>query len=131
MPPGKKAATEVDDFMLALEHPQKAEIEALRKIIRSVDTSITEGIKWNAPSYRTKEWFATMNLRSKTGMQVILHLGAKVKEKGWKGFKLDDPAGLATWPGKDRVMITFADLKAIKARKADFVAILEQWIAHV
>ena len=28
-------------------------------------------------------------------------------------------------------MITFADLKAIKANKGAFVSILEQWIAHV
>jgi len=131
MPPAKKSANEVDDFMQALAHPQKAEIEALRTIIKGADKSISEGIKWNAPSYRTVEWFATMNLRSKTGMQVILHLGAKVKEKGWKGFTLDDPAGLATWLGKDRAMVTFADLKAIKAHKGAFVAILKQWIAHV
>ena len=77
-----KAASEVDEFMQALDHPRKAEIEALRTIIRGADKSITEGNKWNAPSYRTVEWFATMNLRSKTGMQVILHLGAKGKEKG-------------------------------------------------
>ena len=131
MPPAKPNANAVDEFMKTLDHPRKPMIEALRTILRGADPSISEGIKWNAPSYRTVEWFATMNLRSKVGMQVILHLGAKAKEKGWKGFALADPAGLVTWLGKDRGIVTFADLKAIQAHRTAFVAIIRQWIRHV
>lgn len=39
----------VDAFMAALVHPHKAEIEALRKLMLSVDPSVREGVKWNAP----------------------------------------------------------------------------------
>jgi len=131
MAPTKKATDEVDAFLQALDHPRKAEIEALRVILRGADPSIAEGIKWNAPSYRTVEWFATVNLRSKTGVQVILHLGAKAKERGWKGLALEDPAGLLTWLGKDRASVTFADRKAITAQKAAFASIVRQWIRHV
>ncbi len=133
MPAARKPATaaEVDAFMRALSHPRKAEIESVRRLLLAAHPSIEEGIKWNAPSFRTTEWFATVNLRAKNGVQVILHLGAKVKPKGWSGMTIADPAGLLDWLGKDRASVTFADAKSIAARKKDFTAIVRQWIAHV
>ena len=50
----------VDDFMRALKHPLKKEIEAVRRIILSVSPDIQKGIKWNAPSFRTTDYFATL-----------------------------------------------------------------------
>lgn len=41
----------VAQYMEALEHPMKAEIEALRAIIKGANPLISERIKWNAPSY--------------------------------------------------------------------------------
>lgn len=67
----------VDQFMAALDHPCKAEIEALRAALRAVDPAIAEGIKWNAPSWRTSEYFATTHLHAKTGFGLILHLGPR------------------------------------------------------
>ena len=122
---------EVDTFMQQLDHPMKPEIEAIRAIIRGADPSIAEGIKWNAPSFRTSEWFATVHLRAKAGVQVILHLGAKAKAKGWKGIELEDPAGLLEWLGKDRASVKFADMKAIRAGKKAFESIIRRWITHV
>jgi len=49
----KKRET-VDEYMAALDHPFKAEVEALRAIIKGVNPNITEQVKWNAPSYRYK-----------------------------------------------------------------------------
>jgi hypothetical protein len=72
-------AQAVDRFMAALEHPHKPEIEALRQAICAVDPSIAEGVKWNAPSWRTTDYFATTHLRAKTGFGLILHLGAKAR----------------------------------------------------
>ena len=45
--------------MLQLEHPHKPAIELLRRLVLGVDPSVREGIKWNAPSFRTGEYFAT------------------------------------------------------------------------
>ncbi|MEQ1612074.1 MAG: hypothetical protein ABL904_04925 [Hyphomicrobiaceae bacterium] len=50
---------------------------ALRKVILGADPSISDGVKWNAPSFCTTEYFATINLRAKAGVEVILHFGAK------------------------------------------------------
>ena len=66
--------------MSTLEHPSKAEIEAMRQWVLGADASIAEGIKWNAPSFRTGECFATTNLRAEAGIGVIRHLGARIRE---------------------------------------------------
>jgi hypothetical protein len=82
----------VDEFMSSLEHPQKAVVEAIRGLMLSVGDSVREGLKWNAPSYRTHEYFATTNLRSRMGVGVILHFGAKVRPLPASGVNIDDPA---------------------------------------
>jgi uncharacterized protein YdhG (YjbR/CyaY superfamily) len=41
----------VDEFLDKLDHPFKAEVQALREIIKGVNRHITEQIKWNAPSF--------------------------------------------------------------------------------
>ena len=121
----------VDDFMAVLDHPCKGEIEALRKLVLGVDPAIAEGIKWNAPSFRTTEYFATTNLRAKAGIGVILHLGARSRDLPPGGIAIADPEGLLRWLGKDRAMVEFANLKELKARGAAFRAVLRQWITHV
>ena len=70
---GESTPEDVEIFLAALDHPLKPEILALRQIILAADPSITEGIKWNVPSFRTSEYFATMHLRAKDGIHVILH----------------------------------------------------------
>jgi hypothetical protein len=54
-------------FLRGLEHPLKQELEAVRRLILAASPTIHEGIKWNAPSFRTDEYFATMNLRARNG----------------------------------------------------------------
>jgi hypothetical protein len=95
-------AQAVDRFMAALEHPHKPEIEALRQAICAVDPSIAEGVKWNAPSWRTTDYFATTHLRAKTGFGLILHLGAKARDMPDGRLAIADPGGLLKWLGKDR-----------------------------
>src|SRR5262245_16729700 len=94
----------VDAFMKTLDHPFKAEIEAIRKAITGAAPGIREGIKWNAPSFRTTEYFATTNLREKAGIGLILHLGAKIRALPAGGIAIQDPAKLLKWLGKDRAM---------------------------
>lgn len=121
----------VDAFMKRLSHPLKAEIEAIRKTIRGAAPGIREGIKWNAPSFRTTEYFATTNLREKAGIGVILHLGAKVRALPAGGLAIADPQKMLKWLAKDRAMIVFRDGKELAARKAAFAALIRQWVRHV
>ena len=124
-------AEAVDVFMLALAHPFKREIEAIRAAILGSAPEIAEGIKWNAPSYRTHEYFATTHLREKKGVSIILHLGAKVKDLPDGGVQVQDPAQLLKWLGKDRAMVVFADLQDFRAKQAAFEELIRRWIEHV
>ena len=121
----------VDKFMATLEHPFKAEIERIRRLMLAVDPSVREGIKWNAPSFRTTEYFATTNLRSRAGVGIILHLGARVRKLPVGGVKIDDPTKLLKWLGKDRAMVEFASSRDLGERAAAFQSVLRQWIEHV
>jgi Domain of unknown function (DU1801) len=121
----------VDAFMATLEHPFKAEIAAIRCAILGVDARIAEGVKWNAPSFRTTEYFATMNLREKGGIGVILHLGARIRDVGPEVVVIADPDKMLKWLGKDRAMVVFKDMAALVAQRAAFENVLRQWITHV
>jgi uncharacterized protein YdhG (YjbR/CyaY superfamily) len=121
-------------FLGKLNHPLKREIEAVRQIILGVSPEIREGIKWNAPSFRTTEYFATLNLRAKDGQDrvwLILHVGAKAKDTRAKGLKIADPAGLLEWLAKDRCLVTFADGKDVQAKRAALQAIVREWIRQL
>ncbi|MBP2161828.1 MULTISPECIES: DUF1801 domain-containing protein [Asticcacaulis] len=117
----------VDDFIVALVSPRKAEIEAVRQIILASHPEISEGIKWNAPSFFYKDWFATFHLRAKSGIQIILHRGAKIKTAPMR--EIADPSGLLEWLAPDRATMRFADIDAIEARRGDLSSVIRAWIS--
>lgn len=128
---GGQAAADVVAYLRDLEHPLKKEIEATRRVILGIDRSIGEGIKWNAPSFRTeKEYFATFNMRAKDSVQLILHLGAKARPSQ-NAFKVADPKGLMKWLGKDRALVTLGAGRDLASNRAAFEAILRDWVEHV
>jgi hypothetical protein len=120
----------VSEFLRELEHPLKPEIEAVRRIILGVSPEIREGIKWNAPSFRTTEYFATFFLRDKDRVQLIFHLGAKVKDNSTAGMQIADPAGLIEWLAKERCFVTLGRGKDIQANRAALEAIVRSWISQ-
>jgi len=125
------APGDVETFLASLDHPFKQEILALRQVLLGADPSITEGIKWNAPSFRTSEYFATFQLRAKDGVQVILHLGAKTRDTATTGIAIADPESMLEWLAKDRASAKFRDLKDIEAKRSAFANVLRHWIEHV
>lgn len=128
---GAQVDPAVVEFLRELEHPRKQEIEAVRDIILGADPSIREGIKWNAPSFRTTDYFATFHLRPKDGVQLILHMGAKVKATAKTGVEIPDPAGLLEWLGKDRCRVTLGDAKDVESKREALQALLREWIRWV
>lgn len=112
-------------------HPLRKEIDALRTIILAVDPAIAEGVKWNAASFRTTDWFATLNgPRHVKEPMIILHAGAKAKGLVLKD-RIPDPDGLIKWLGNGRGQIVFADLDDIKRKEKALWSILSAWIEHV
>lgn len=126
---GLSGENEVDEFMRKLDHPLKQELQAVRAIILGASREICEGIKWNAPSFRCKEYFATINIR-KDVVLVILHLGAKVKDNSTAELTISDPTGLLEWLAKDRAAVRFRNMKAIESGQVAFGNIVRQWIAY-
>lgn len=116
--------------MKALDHPLKKDIEAARKAILAVDSKINEGVKWNAPSFRVEDYFATVNVRSRDAVQLVFHRGAKVKKDG-KKLNIDDPNELIKWLSDDRCLITLGAGKTAKANMPAFKAIVAKWIAQL
>lgn len=121
----------VDEFMARLDHPFRAEIAALRELVLGVDPAIAEGIKWNAPSFRTSEYFATTHLRAKTGVGLILHRGAKARALPAGGLVIDDPEQLLQWLDEERAMIELRSAEQLRAQRAALASVIRQWIRFV
>ena len=126
----RPAATTVDDFVAGLDHPLKDTIVALRSLVLGVDPAIGEEIKWNAPSFRTSEHFATMHVRAPDVVQLILHLGAR-RGRTIPAGAIADPHRLLVWLGPDRASLRVRGAEELAARRDAMTAILRQWIAHV
>jgi hypothetical protein len=127
----KTTAADIEEFMRLLEHPKKSEIEALIMLVRAAQPEILVGVKWNAPSFFYKEWFATIHLNCKDAVQIILHLGAKKREDIKQRIAIDDPDNLLQWLGKDRAFIKFRDLPEITLKADAFQNIIRQWLTHL
>jgi hypothetical protein len=121
----------VDAFLAKLDHPHTSMIQELRKIVLSVDPIIDERIKWNSVSFKTTEWFGTIHLRAKVGLGLILHLGAKARDRGVQESELQAHAELLQWLGKDRAMVSFHDLRDLKTKKSALLDLVQAWIRFV
>jgi len=109
---------EVDAFMEKLDHPFKAEVEAVRRIIKKVNGGITEEVKWKAPSFSYKGYLVTFNLWEKKRVHLVFHNGAILKNED----------GLLEGHYSDRRMMYFSDMKDVKKKKAALESFIEEWI---
>jgi len=116
--------------MATLDHPLATEIQLVREAILSVDASISDGVKWNSLSFQTTDWFATLNLRSRDSVQLVMHLGAKVGKMA-PADAIPDPKELLKWLGKDRALATLGTGTQLKSALPAFKAIVKAWIRYV
>jgi len=99
----------VDEFLENFSYPLKAEVEAVRSIIKGVNKDINEEIKWRAPSFNYKgEYLVTFNLWEEKRIHLVFHNPqiSKVKSRLLEGNY------------KDRRMVYFADMQDVKAKKS-------------
>jgi hypothetical protein len=121
----------VPDVLDAAQHPQRAVIDAMRAIIADAVPLATESVKWNAPSFATTEHFATFHLRAKTGVQLVLHLGAKSKPGVDMRLLLGEGDALLEWKGPDRALITIRDAEQLSAVQSSLSQLVRAWVAHL
>lgn len=120
---------EVDRYLAGLEHPFKPEIASLRAAIVGSDASITERVKWNAPSFgHGGQDRVTFRLAPRDRCQLIFHRGAKVRADA-DAFAFEDASGLLEWVAGDRAVVTFTDVEDVRAKQAAVVALVGRRIA--
>jgi hypothetical protein len=117
-------------FMDALDHPLKDDIQYLRGVIRKAVPDATEGVKWNAPSFRVADDFATFHLRPTDSVCVILHTGAK-KRAGVPDMTIPDPTGVLEWLAKDRCIARLGSGKTLRTNRKAFEAVLRAWVGRL
>ncbi|MEO7032662.1 MAG: DUF1801 domain-containing protein [Polyangiaceae bacterium] len=111
----------VDAYMRDLDHPFKAELEAVRAIILGVSDKISERIKWNAPSFFYKEDLAAFNPRASEFAHLILLFpgGAGIPAK----------STLLEGKAKDRREAKFHSLEDVQTKKKALQKLVKDWVA--
>lgn len=122
-----KGSAEVDKFLEELEHPLKSVILDLRKLVRSAVPSLTEHIKWNAPSFCDDgEDRLTMKLYPPRQVQLVFHRDTGKKTPLEK--KMIDDGGMLKWAANDRAVIGFSSMAELKAAEAGLRKLIDNWI---
>jgi hypothetical protein len=111
----------VEAYMREIDHPFKAEMEAVRAIILGVSDKISERIKWNAPSFFYKEDLGAFNPRATEYAHLILLFPG--------GEGMDDKSGLLEGNHKDRREAKFHSLDDVKAKKRALEKLVKNWVA--
>ena len=120
----------VDEFLNGLDEDRRSQVLKLREYILDVEPSLTEHIKWNAPSYVKEDedrmTFNTMNKESI--VKLVFHMGATKKEEK-KGQPVLDDARLIDWVSDIRGYMTFNTLGEIIANKNEIKRTVQEWLA--
>lgn len=114
-------------FMDRLDHPHKSAIDELRSAIKAADARIVEEIKWNAPSFKIDDHFATFKLHPPKNIQLVLHRGAKPKPVE-RPFTLDDRHGIVQWKAPDRCVLVIESSEQALSLKDEIAGLVQQWI---
>ena len=110
----------VEAYLREIDHPFKAEMEAVRAIILGVSDKISERIKWNAPSFFYKEDLGAFNPRATEYAHLILLFPG--------GAGMDDKSGLLEGNHKDRREAKFHSLDDVKAKKRALEKLVKNWL---
>lgn len=122
--------SEVTNFLDNLNHPFRKEIEQLRNYVLSVNTLLTENVKWNGPNYCfDSEDIITMRIHPPTKqVQLIFHRGAK-KQAQPKDKLITSRSKLLVWKENDRAIVTFKNMQDIENGKGELTEIVAEWIS--
>ena len=109
---------EVNEFMGKLNHPFKAEMQAVREIIMNVNDQISERIEHNVPSFSYKGYLATFNLRAREHVQLIFLNGAI----------LHDKKGIFEGNYPERRMVYFCNMKDVRTKRPALERVVKEWV---
>jgi hypothetical protein len=109
----------VDELLDRADYPLKAEVQAVRGIIKGVDSGIEEEWKWNAPSFSYGgEYLVTFNLWEMERIHLVFHNPEIVNIKS--------PLLEGAYP--TRRMSYFADMADIEAKRSELERIVRELV---
>ena len=111
----------VDGYMRDVDHPFKAEMEAVRSIILAASNKISERIKWNAPSFYYKEDLGAFHPRATEFAHLILLFPG--------GLGLPAKSSLLEGKQKDRREAKFYSLADVETKKRALTKLVKEWVA--
>ena len=117
------------EFMTQFDDERKQLVEAILKAIAEACPTLTETIKWNAPTfcYNGKDRMTIM-LHKKDRVGLILHTGVKPKEDKKAPHLYADDTELLEWNSNIRATITFFDLTDFLSKRNLFKKGVKRWI---
>ena len=72
------SSAEVDDWFADYDLPQKALMQAVRRVMLAADSRLGETIKWKTPTFTCHGNLASFNPRSKKHVSLLVHNGARI-----------------------------------------------------
>jgi hypothetical protein len=125
-----KAQT-TEQFLALLEHPQVDLINQVRALIKNAEPALSEGVKWNAPSYALDgNDIITFNFRSYTPVSLIFHTGPKGKDTKTGHLLFEDTSGLIKWLADKRFVLQIADGRFLDTHAAVITQLVQTWAAY-
>lgn len=119
----------IDAFLSALNHPQEGLIQELRTMIRGVGSELTEGIKWNAPSYALEgRDIITLNFHYKDYVTIVFHTGPEGKDRHTKTTLFVDDTGLLDWAADKRALLKIPSMDFLHESKEEIEKVIAHWI---
>ena len=117
------------EFLTKFVDERKPFVEAILNAITEEFPTLTETIKWNAPTfcYDGKDRM-TLMLHKKDRVGLILHTGARPKEDKKAAHLYIDDTELLDWNSNIRATITFFDLTDFISKKNLFKKAVKRWI---
>lgn len=121
----------VDEFLAALTPERRAEVDALRELVRTAHPELVESIKWNSPNFSLGDTdLLTVNVPRSGPVRLILHRGTTTAEDKSATPEFDgDPTGLLTWHSNIRASLRMPPADAPDSARDDVVAVLRAWVA--
>ena len=110
----------VDAHLAELEHPLKAEVQALREIVLGANPAIEERIKWKSPSFHSGGVdLGAFELRPRDFVRLVL-----VFPNGL----VDDPSHLMLGSWSDRRELRFTSLEDVAAKRRALEDVVNAWV---
>jgi hypothetical protein len=116
-----EGAEVVDAYLRDVDHPFKAEMQAVREIILGASDKLRERIKWNAPSFYYKQDLGAFNPRAAEFAHLILLFPG--------GLGMEGHGSLLEGKHQDRREVKFFSLDDVKAKRRALEKLVEQWVA--